>query len=425
MLQPEFDLRMTENTMLQPGTYWLPQAITIEADNVVLDGNGAVLIGSGAGSGVVVNGRSGVTIKNLHLQNYHHAISATHCIDLSVVNCQTRATNEVAANTIFLDIWKTADSAYGGGIFLHQVQKSTIQHNDLQHQMNGLLAYDCQHLTVSDNNASYCSGFGFYLSATSDSRFLNNYADYCCRYHPRGDMVGHMGADAAGFVIVRGSCRNLFQRNLARLGGDGFFLAGLTPQYEHLGCNDNVFEENDGSYSPNIAFEGTFSQGNIYRRNKANHCNYGFWLGFSANCKLEGNQLFHNRQAGIAVENGYGMQAVQNDFRYNQHGVLLWSKYVAGFAQAVPQNDTSRDWQIEHNRFWHNNKAIRIAANQDHGIRSLPQSDKLPPLPRNHQIRHNKIEGNRIGVELEAAVDTTLAQNEWKGNVAGNMMTKA
>ena len=421
MIEPVTGLKITEDTILQPGTYLVPDGIEVMADHVVLDGNGAVLIGLEARSGVRINGRSRVTLKNLRLQNYHHAIAATDCDNLTIANCQIRGTAEVPANTLFLDIWKTADHAYGGGIFLNHVQNSTIHDNDLQHQMNGLFAYNCQQLTVQNNNASYCSGFGFYLSETCDSHFLENYADYCCRYHPRGEGVGHMGADAASFVIVRSSCRNLFRGNMARLGGDGFFLAGLTPQREHVGCNDNIFEENDGSYSPNIAFEGTFSRGNIYRRNKANHCNYGFWLGFSAECQLEENQIFHNRQAGIAVENGYGMVVTGNDFRLNQHGILLWSKYVASFAAAVPQNDTSRDWLIEKNRCWRNHKAIRIAANQDHGIRDMPSRNPVPPPPQRHTIRGNKIIDNRLGVEMVDAIETVMAQNEWRANVEGNV----
>jgi nitrous oxidase accessory protein NosD len=220
-----------------------------------------------------------------------------------------------------------------------------------------------------------------------------------------------MGADAAGFLIVYNSCGNTFRRNNARLGGDGFFLAGLAPKGERAGCNDNIFEENDGSYSPNIAFEATFSRGNIYRHNKANDCNYGFWLGFSRDFVLAENQVWRNRQAGIAVENGFNMVAQGNDFRFNRHGVLLWSKHVALFARAVPENDTSRDWLIEENTFVHNDKAIRIAANQDHGIRPLPSVTPSTIQPHSHIIRRNEIRDGRLGIELENVDDTVVEDN--------------
>src|SRR5690606_4799284 len=111
-------------------------------------------------------------------------------------------------------------------------------------------------------------GFGFHLYETCDSRFQNNVADYCCRYEPRGERKGHMGADAAAFLLVYGSSRNLFKHNFARLSGDGFFLAGLPPDADQpVGCDFNEFEENDASFSPNIAFEATFSRRNVYRGN--------------------------------------------------------------------------------------------------------------------------------------------------------------
>lgn len=421
-------LTLHTSLTLAPGTYWLPDGLTIAADDVVLEGNGAVLIGGGGGAGIRINGRSHLTLRHLTLQNFHHAITATNCTHLTLSHVTSRATGEVTANSSFLDIWRPAENPYGGGIFLHRVHDTTIEQCDLQHQMNGLLAYGCQRLTVRHSNASYCSGAGFYLSQTSDSLFEQNVADYCCRYHPRGDQwgQGHLGADAAGFVIVRRSCRNVFRRNLARLGGDGFFLAGLTPQREHLGCDDNLFEENDGSYSPNIAFEATFSRGNVYRNNKANHCNYGFWLGFSAECTLLDNQLFHNRRAGIAVENGYGMTVRGNDFRRNSHGVLLWSKYVASFAQAVPANDTSRNWLIEANRFWRNDKGIRIAANQDHGIRPMPADTPVPPTPHSHTLHANDLRDNRVGIELEGVKEgeeTAVATNTFHNNLEANLCT--
>ena len=89
-------------------------------------------------------------------------------------------TAEIPSNTLFLDIWKPASDAYGAAIFLDGVTDAEIHDNDLQHQMNGMLSYDCKRLDVMHNIANYCSGFGFHLFETCDSTFAGNYADYCC-----------------------------------------------------------------------------------------------------------------------------------------------------------------------------------------------------------------------------------------------------
>jgi parallel beta-helix repeat protein len=233
-----------------------------------------------------------------------------------------------------------------------------------------------------------------------------------------------MGADATGFLAIHGSCRNTFRRNTARLGGDGFFLAGLAPDGTKCGCDDNLFEENDGSLSPNIAFEATFSRGNIFRNNYADRCNYGFWLGFSWDTTIEKNRMVMNRQAGIAVENAHGMQVRGNTFQANGHGVLLWSTYVEKFVESYPESLTSYGWTIEENVFTRNGKGIRIAANQDHGIRPRQGPVSDPPdamRPHDHTIRKNDIQDNRIGIELYQTDRTVIERNILNRNVEANV----
>ena len=403
-------LRINQDTQLEPQVYMLPEGITIDSDNLTLDGRGATIMGSDrTGQGINVTGRKNVIVKNLCVMNYYHGVSIKKSMGIEIRNCTVTSTAEVPSNTLFLDIWKPAAEAYGAAIYLEQVTDTKIHDNDLQHQMNGILSYQCKRLDVTNNLANYCSGFGFHLFETSDSTYTNNYADYCCRYYLSGS-ASHLGADAAGFLIIFKSCNNVFRKNYARLGGDGFFLAGLTPSGIDVGCNNNLFEENDASYSPNNAFEGVFSKGNIYQGNKANHSNYGFWLGFSSDCTLKENQIYGNRQAGIAVENGLHFKVQDNDIQNNAHGILIWTRSYE-FLRTVPDmNVTSSDWLIERNRLIQNKKAIRIAANQNHGVVHLDR-DQSPIAPSNHVIQNNEIRGNIIGIELEKVRDTQMDQN--------------
>ena len=403
-------LRINRDTQLEAKVYSLPEGITIEADNLTLDGQGATILGTDkTGEGIRVSGRKNILIKNLRILNYYHGISIRNSSGIEIKNCTVTGTAEIPSNTLFLDIWKPASEAYGAAIFLNEATEVNLYGNNLQHQMNGILSYHCKRLTVMNNLANYCSGFGFHLYDTCDSTFADNYADYCCRYY-LSEASSHLGADAAGFLIVYKSCNNIFRRNFARLGGDGFFLAGLTPDGIDVGCNNNLFEENDASYSPNNAFEGVFSKGNIYRGNKANYSNYGFWLGFSSDCTLTNNQIYSNRQAGIAVENGVHFDVRENDIQNNAHGILIWTRSYDFLRNVPDMNVTSRDWLIERNRLLQNKKAIRIAANQNHGVRQLDAEDSSI-LPNNHKIQNNEIRGNIIGVELEKAKDTQMNEN--------------
>lgn len=414
---------ITKDTTLQPGVHYLPNGIKVAAPGITLDGNGATIVGyNREGCGVTVNGQDGVTIRNLKVRDFYHGIYASRCKQLTVTDCQITSTAELAPNSIFLDIWLPVERAYGGAILLSEVEDSTISKNDFQHQMNGILTYSCSRLTVSENVVNYASAFGIHLYNTNDSLFEENFADYCCRWHPRGERMGYMGADAAGFLVIYGSSRNIFRRNYARLGGDGFFLAGLNPRYEFKPCNNNLFEENDVSYSPNNGFEATFCQDNVYRKNIANFCNHGFWLGFSSGVLLEDNQMNTCYRAGLAVENGFDFAVEANTFANSPHGILLWSKHIPNFASVVPKNDTSYNWKIERNTFTRNGKAIRIAANQDHGVRPYTPGS---PLPHDHTIRANAMNDNRIGIELAGAERTMIENNTFSGNVEGDVQEQA
>lgn len=427
VIVPHDGVVIREDTRFVPGVYHVPNGISIEADGVTVDGDGAMLCGTDRkNAGVTLMGRQSVSLRNLRLRDYYHGIHAEECSGLSLLGNRITSTAEVAPNTIFLDIWLPAPKAYGGAILLDRVTDSIVEENDLQHQQSGILTYHGRNLTVRRNQCSYNSGYGIHLYTTCDSLFEENSADYCCRFEPRegGLHFGHMGADAAGFLAVHGSSHNTFRRNTARLSGDGFFLAGLAPDGSKCGCDDNLFEENDGSLSPNIAFEATFSRGNIFRGNYADRCNYGFWLGFSWDSTIENNRMVMNRQAGIGTENGHGIQVRGNTFQGNGHGVLLWSTYVEKFAAAYPESLTSYNWTIEENVFTRNGKGIRIAADQDHGIRPLQAASgerQADTRPHDHTLRKNDIQDNRIGIELYRADRTIVEGNILNRNVEANL----
>jgi len=425
---PTDGMIITSDTTLIPGVYILPKGITIGADNVTLDCGGAILIGDNRqGNGITLIGRHGVTVKNARIRDYYHGIHCEDCSEVVLNGNQVTSTNEIEANTIFLDIWLPPDKAYGGGIFLWNVRDSRIEDNDVQHQMNGILTYECERLQVNRNNASYNSGYGIHLWKTCDSTFEDNYADYCCRWNKRADAVGHaqighMGADATGFLIVNSSCRNVFRRNFARLGGDGFFLAGLGPDGK-VPCNDNLFEENDGSLSPNIAFEATFSGGNIFRNNRADRCNYGFWLGFSWDITIEDNRMVHNRQAGVACDNGRGFRIRRNKFHSNAHGVLCWSGLIDPENAPYPEAQTSFDWVIEKNEFIRNGNGVTIAADRDHGIHPVPEEKAGHPetRPHDHTIVENTFQDNRIGVSISKCDKVVIENNVMNRNVEAHI----
>ena len=133
-------LTINKNTKLEPKIYLLPEGITIESDDVTLDGHGATIMGTDKtiSAGIRVSGRKNITIKNIRILNYYHGISIKKSAGIEICNSTITLTTEIQSNTLFLDIWKPAAEAYGGAIFLQEVSNARIHDNDLQHQMNGI-----------------------------------------------------------------------------------------------------------------------------------------------------------------------------------------------------------------------------------------------------------------------------------------------
>ncbi|MFN3706014.1 MAG: nitrous oxide reductase family maturation protein NosD [Thermoflexales bacterium] len=417
---PEDGMVITSDTTLKPGVYHLPHGITVKGDHVTLNGEGVVIIGTDCqGVGVRVQQCSGVTIRGLAVERFYHGIYVSGSANVCVERCRVRHTHELPPPTAFLDVWLPLTQAYGGGILLGGVKDGFILNNDVQHQQNGIMLYGCENIQVIGNDASYNSGAGILLYESSHNTIERNVADFCCRIYAasRDAEQYHNGADAAALVIMCNSSHNVVRHNKLRSSGDGVFLGGFHRDQIKTPCNHNLFEHNDASFSPNIAFEATFSTGNIFRYNRADFCNYGFWLGWSRQNVVEDNHIAGNRTAGVAIEHGANNVIRRNRFERNGVGVQLWvndrdQRGTALFAEFFPEQAESFDTEVSDNRFEHNDVAVHVWTQRG--------ADYAGPRCRGMRILRNIIRDNRIGVQLERARDSLVQQNRIHANlVAG------
>ena len=217
---------------MKTGTYHLPDSITIQGNNITVDGNDALIVSNQHdGVGVFAKDVQQLSIKNLRVSGYYHGVRVDGGQDVTLDKLTIRDTKEIEGIDTFLYLWLPIEKVYSGGILLNGVTGGMITNCDVQHQMNGILLYDCANLTVSKNNGSFNSGWGVYLSNTNDSHIIDNQLDFCNRVFKRDDGSIRVEADAAGIVMVKGSSRNQILRNSLLCGGDGIFLCG----YEHPG----------------------------------------------------------------------------------------------------------------------------------------------------------------------------------------------
>ena len=298
---PTDGMVITENTTFEPGTYDLPNGVSIGASGITLDVNGAVLVGTDfANYGVTCIGFNDVTITNGVLRNYYYGIRVELGSGIQILD------NDLSDNWVdplsktpgapFLNINvgpNLGDTTnLGGGVFMNIATGATISGNILRNQENGMDLYFVSGSTITGNDASNNTGWGIHLHGSTGNVVSGNTCDSCIR-----PGLG----DSAGVLVVEGSHGNQFLNNSFQFGGDGFFIGN-----EH-GCpsNDNLIEGNNGSSAGANAFEATFSSGNQFIDNVADGSNYGFWLGYSHSGNvIRGNSIRANNVNGIEIEHG-------------------------------------------------------------------------------------------------------------------------
>ncbi|HEY3268769.1 MAG TPA: NosD domain-containing protein [Armatimonadota bacterium] len=403
---PKDGMVIRRSVTLKPGVYALPHGLVIGANAVTLDGNGATLVGAGKGQAVLAVKRTGVTVRNLRIQSYRWGIRMDGAVNPVIEGCRVRDTAEERPDDVWLDIWAGPKDAYGAAVILLNATGGVVQNNDIQHQQNGVSLYNCRRVNVEGNNASFQSGWGIHLNGSSDCLIEGNLADWCNRIHKRGPREYYPGADAAGLLMVANCNRNTIRRNYFRGGGDGVFVAGFHPTLGKVPCDDNLFEDNDGSLSPNNAFECTFCHRNTFRNNRANTSNYGFWLGYSTDTTVTANEMRRNRVAGVAIEHGLRNVISKNRFIANTRGTALWSRADAGFLEAFKDQAASASNSVTENTFTANGAGLLIRRDGEAPTAS----------PHDDSITGNTFVGNQIGALLIGAATETLSGNLFQNN---------
>lgn len=408
---PQNGMVITEDTEFIAGVYILPQGVRVGADGVTVSGKGVTILSAAKeGVGISVNGHSRVTIRDVAVDGFYHGIRFDQCSDILIERVKIRNTYEIEGISTFLYLWQALDEVYSGAILLNTVEGGIVRNCDLQHQMNGIQLYGCRNVTVEENNASFNSGWGVYLSNSNENLIRQNQLDFCNRVFKRPeDGSIRVEADAAGIVLVNASSRNQFIRNSCLCGGDGIFIAG----YRHPGdiqpCNDNLFEENDCRLSPNNAIEATFSRGNIFRRNDCSRSNYGFWMGFSWDNVLEDNIIEFNRWAGIAAEHAHNFTIRNNKIRLNGDGVRTWTRGGA----VVPYwkgYEVSFNFNVENNLFEGNHT----------GFAAYTGDEITEQNCHDFQLHGNTFHDNRVGAMFKRVYDCAVEGNTFQSNlVAG------
>ncbi len=343
--------------------------IEIRQDGLVLDLSGVTLDGEGGGVGIRIHDCDDVTIVNGVLVGFHYGIHVDNVSNLNIRGCVVSDNTNPTDAGWLPDIEAPVEEGFGGGIYLYNVRHSVIENNQLNNNFNGVSLVRSERNVVGGNHASYCGNVGIYLLKSSHNEVLHNLAEHCIRYT---DRFWCDTADSAGILLEDGSNHNRIVGNSLRYSGDGFFIRA----HNREPSNHNFIFGNDGSYSPNNAFEAGFSSGNVFEDNIANFSNYGFWLGYSTDTTVKGNEMRACRFDGIAIEHGQDNRIEDNRIEKNRNGIRLWSNPPS--EKQTRRDLPTRRYTVSGNRIT-DSRDCGILATEDHEV----------------GLEGNRFEGNR------------------------------
>lgn len=411
------------------------------------------------GMGLRVVGRKGVRLVGVKVHGFFNGLVATHADGLEVVagdfsdnyRQRLRSTPEAEDGADWLfphnnDEQKWRET-YGGAVCIESSRHVTVRGVRVRRGQNGIVLDRVTRSRIYDNDASFLSGWGLALWRSSANLICRNAFDFCVRGHVEG--IYNRGQDAAGILCFEQSNENVFLQNSATHGGDGFFgFAGrealgefwmeqervrlrretgredvdaqivISPavarDFSARGCNQNILVENDFSYAAAHGIEMTFSEGNVFARNRlVENAICGIWGGYSSDTLIAENEIAGNggmayglERGGINMEHASGNRILRNVFRNNKCAVHLWWDNDDALLRSpgVRGNDRGVSGNL-------------IAGNQfvmdaSHPFRRLRPDDQLVGLhirqggqPGAGQVRDNRYGANKVQLLVSNAVE--------------------
>lgn len=153
--------------IVSPGEYVLntnimnsnaPTCINIQSNNVTFDGNGYTITGKGTGTGIYLNKRTGVILRNLNIRNFQNGIYLTDSENNYMTN-------------------NTADSNKRSGILLWQSRNNFLANNTAtSNNENGIYLWHSDNNDLVSNTVASNSEKGIYLWHSNNNELTNNIA---------------------------------------------------------------------------------------------------------------------------------------------------------------------------------------------------------------------------------------------------------
>ncbi len=278
------------------------------ADNQVIDCKAQgtpVLVGNGTGTGIVVQGKTGVVVRNCTVKGYELGLLVADSSHI-VVRDSDFSGNFVDDNSA-LDIGMWLPK---GGVMFHNVTNSVIQNVTASNNTAAVQVINGGSNIVRNNRLNNNRGWGIRLLNSPRNRIEENEASYNNRSCWSGP---NSGCESAGLALVS-SDMTMVVGNTFNFSGDGIYQGNLVERASN-NCSYywNTLDDNSAN-----GVEATFSHDNRFIGNELQRNNYGFWLGYGSWDLVSGNYIANNRVSPYQADNSHDMSLLNNNISLGQ-----------------------------------------------------------------------------------------------------------
>jgi len=279
--------------------------IVVERSNIIVDGNGYMLQGSGSKSGFVLVGINNVTIQNMNIQKFATGVT----LDKS-------SYNNVSGNSI-------ADN--NDGVYLDGASNNVISGNNIKNnRLKGIGVY-----SSSEGNSIFGNNFtdnfrNMYISCSSGNTISENTitdSDYdgICLYWASDNIISENTITDCNYdgICLYWASDNIISENI------------MTENYHSVSLyssSDNTISRNNirnSVYGVNIY---SFSQFNTISENTVTDNDDGIHFYSASNNTVSRNNITNNNR-GIDFDSSSENTVSGNIITSNDHGIYLSGSY--------------------------------------------------------------------------------------------------
>ncbi len=381
--------KVSDNSFLLTGD--IDQTIVIMGDNIVLDGNGYTLKGNGTGTGVFLQAKTGVTIKNLKISGFEYGVRSTWYFYGSDANLN----GNTVSNCTFTG---NTDGIYIGDFS----SGNKLTGNSLSRNTYGIYLAACSNSYLRDNHMT-SNDFNFFVASGTIANSINdidesNTVNEKPIIYWQNKQNQTVPANAGYIALVNCTKMTIQDMDLSN-NGQALLLSGVT---------DSTIKNNKISQNHN-----------------------GIWLVESENNCIEQNTFSDNRYYALYVSNSNGNTVVSNRFTGNGLKGTSHEQALGSTGKAALYLITSHNNQIENNQISGNGEGISIQASNQNTVKSniLENNDGSTIILFdcvNDIITANTIKANNgPGVKLWSTKQTNVYNNDVTGNSLGILLDGA